>query len=67
MRPDPDVVVANGAIYILWVGALMGGQDWYSGITYAYYMPKDRSLDIDTPTDLILARAMEEHKLVWKD
>lgn len=60
MRADPGVVVPNGAIYILWVGALMCGHDWYSGVSYAYPMPKERSIDIDTQADLIAARAVLE-------
>ncbi len=59
LRHSPGVVVPNGAIYILWVGALACGQDWYSGVSYAYRMPKERSLDIDTTQDLILARTIE--------
>ncbi len=62
MRAEPGVVVPNGAIYILWIGALLCGHDWYAGITYAYQMPKDRSLDIDTQQDLIMARAGMEQK-----
>lgn len=50
--------VPNGAIYILRTEALMRGESWYSGLAYAYRMPKERSLDIDTPMDLELARLM---------
>lgn len=64
MRADPGVVVPNGAIYILWVGALICGHDWYSGVSYAYPMPKERSIDIDTQADLIAARAVLEHNYV---
>jgi CMP-N,N'-diacetyllegionaminic acid synthase len=58
MRSRTDMVVANGAIYGITMSALFSGEDWYSGISYAYYMPKDRSLDIDTEGDLEIARAM---------
>lgn len=59
MEPAPrQFVVPNGAIYILRTEALMRGESWYSGLAYAYRMPKDRSLDIDTPLDLELARLM---------
>ena len=61
MRADPGVVVPNGAIYILRTTALMCGHDWYSGVSYAYPMPRERSLDIDTERDLIMARAAMEH------
>lgn len=52
----PSIVVPNGAIYILTTEALNRGETWYSGRVYAYPMPKDRSLDIDTEQDLELAR-----------
>lgn len=61
MRADPGVVVPNGAIYILRANALLCGHDWYSGISYAYHMPKERSLDIDTERDLIMAKAAWKH------
>lgn len=61
IRAVPDVVVPNGAIYILRAHALMNGQDWYSGLSYAYLMSKERSIDIDTPVDLAMARAALEH------
>lgn len=60
IRRGENIVVPNGAIYILDVEALNQGHDWYSGITYAYKMPRDRSLDIDTPMDLAMARAVVE-------
>lgn len=58
MRPRDDIVVPNGAIYAITTDALYRGEDWYSGISYAYRMPKDRSLDIDTEFDLEMARMM---------
>lgn len=62
MRPRTDIVVPNGAIYAISTDSLMRGEDWYSGISYAYRMPKDRSLDIDTEMDLELARIMIERR-----
>ena len=62
MRPREDIVVANGAIYAITTKALLGGEDWYSGVSYAYRMPKDRSLDIDTQADFELAKAMLERQ-----
>lgn len=52
----PNVVVPNGAIYILTTEALNRGDTWYSGRVYGYQMPKDRSIDIDNGTDLEIAR-----------
>ena len=64
MRPRPSLVVPNGAIYAITGDALSRGEDWYSGVTYAYKMPRERSLDIDTPLDLEVARLMMVRGLV---
>lgn len=56
LRPFQRLVQCNGAIYLLTRSAFERGLDWYSGISYAYRMPKERSLDIDTPMDLDIAR-----------
>lgn len=62
MREAPGIVVPNGAVYVLTRGAIEAGEDWYSGVVRAYKMPKDRSLDVDTPLDLTMARAaVEDH------
>jgi CMP-N,N'-diacetyllegionaminic acid synthase len=63
LRPRPDFVTPNGAIYGITGDAIERGEDWYSGVSYAYKMSKDHSLDIDTPLDLEIARMMVE-KLV---
>lgn len=53
-------VVPNGAIYIIKTEALERGETWWTALTYAYRMPKDRSIDIDTAEDFQLAeRTME--------
>lgn len=52
----PNVVVPNGAIYIITNKAIERGETWYTGRLYGFPMPKDRSLDIDTELDLELAR-----------
>lgn len=51
----PLVYVINGAIYAAKRETLLKKKDWYSDNTYAYVMPPERSLDIDTPWDLYLA------------
>ncbi len=57
LRPKQGVVVCNGALYLIAADHLLNRGDWYNGVTYAYLMPKDRSLDIDTKADLERARA----------
>ena len=57
LRPARNIVVANGALYLITKDHLKVG-DWYNGLTYAYEMPPNRSIDIDTEMDLTIARAM---------
>ncbi len=64
MRPLKQAVVPNGALYLITGSHLRVGGDWYSGVTYAYSMPKERSLDIDTDLDLQIARLMVREKAV---
>src|SRR5689334_8446134 len=56
----PHVVIPNGAVYVLRVSSMLAGYDWFSGETYAYEMPKDRSIDIDTAQDFEIARIIIE-------
>jgi CMP-N,N'-diacetyllegionaminic acid synthase len=56
LRQLPDIVVPNGALFLITGEALDDGLDWFNGVAYGYRMPKDRSLDIDTPLDLEIAR-----------
>lgn len=57
LRQVPDVVVPNGALFLITGQALDEGRSWFNAdVTYGYPMPKDRSLDIDTPLDMEIAR-----------
>jgi len=61
-RQDLPVVYAlNGAIYLAETRILLERQTFYTDRTYAYIMPPERSLDIDSKWDLYLA------ELVLKD
>lgn len=51
----PPIYALNGAIYLARWEVLLERQTWYTEHTYAYIMPPERSLDIDTPWDLYLA------------
>jgi CMP-N,N'-diacetyllegionaminic acid synthase len=51
----PEAYRLNGAIYLALRNILLETRTWYSEKTYAYIMPEERSLDIDTPWDLYLA------------
>jgi CMP-N,N'-diacetyllegionaminic acid synthase len=51
----PAVYRLNGAVYLARRNVLLEKRTWYAEKTYAYIMPEERSLDIDTPWDLYLA------------
>ncbi|HKC63771.1 MAG TPA: acylneuraminate cytidylyltransferase family protein [Pyrinomonadaceae bacterium] len=57
----PPVYFLNGAIYLVRRSILLEREDWYTARTYAYIMPPERSIDIDTPWDFHLA------ELILKD
>jgi CMP-N,N'-diacetyllegionaminic acid synthase len=58
-----EVVVPNGAIYLITAEHLLNKGDWYSGIAYAYKMPKERSIDIDTKIDFEYARLLVKQQI----
>lgn len=51
----PPVYAVNGAIYLAKRQVLLERRTWYTDKTYAYVMPPERSLDIDSAWDLHLA------------
>lgn len=53
----PAIVIPNGAIYAIKTDILRAGGSWYGPHTYAYFMPKERSIDIDNEVDLEMAQA----------
>lgn len=57
IRAIDPLVVPNGAIFLI-RSDLVFTSTWWDCIAYAYRMPKERSLDIDTPADLEMARDM---------
>ena len=59
----PSVVVPNGAIYCIKTAVLRAGGHWYGDYSYAYPMPKERSIDINTELDLEMARVAWERLL----
>ncbi len=50
----------NGAIYVFKSALLMGKYSYYSDKTYAYVMPRERSIDIDDQWDFEFAEFMME-------
>ena len=53
-----SVVAPNGAVYVADVDWLKAKKDFYSPETIGYPMPVERSIDVDSPYDLFLARAL---------
>lgn len=51
----PPVYALNGAVYVAEVSWLLKNQGFVNDETLAYVMPKERSIDIDTETDLAIS------------
>ncbi len=51
----PEVYALNGAIYLVRRTVLMAQETLFPQRTYALVMPRERSLDVDTPWDLYVA------------
>jgi len=61
----PSVFALNGAIYLALRTFVLSERTFISDRTYAYVMPENRSLDVDTPWDLYLANLIlndREHR-----
>jgi N-acylneuraminate cytidylyltransferase/CMP-N,N'-diacetyllegionaminic acid synthase len=58
----PRLYALNGAIYLARRDVLLDHETWYTERTFAYIMPPERSLDIDTPWELYLASLVVEAK-----
>lgn len=54
----PDIYILNGALYIATCQELYTSRTFVNNRTVAYIMPRERSLDIDTPLDLTLCELL---------
>jgi CMP-N,N'-diacetyllegionaminic acid synthase len=54
--------IPNGAMFVVRSDIVRSGADWYGDATWPYVMPHERSLDIDEPWDLHLARLIVEDR-----
>ena len=59
----PPVYALNGAIYLGCRKVLLEQESWYTDKTFAYIMPPERSLDIDTQWHLRLADLILKDKM----
>jgi len=64
-RQDYDVTYRlNGAFYVAKIGFLLKNKSFYSNNTYAYIMPKLRSMDIDNLLDFEFAEYLLSKKFI---
>ncbi len=63
----PTYYQLNGAIFIANWKFIREQKSWFSGKSYAYIMPQERSVDIDNPLDLEFAKFLLENKLKSKE
>jgi CMP-N-acetylneuraminic acid synthetase len=54
----------NGAIYVFRKSFFMHTSGYYGPKSYGYVMPPERSIDIDTPLDFVVAEAIFKYLLV---
>jgi len=59
----PTVYVLNGAVYVARTEWLTESRTFLTDETLVYPMPRERSLDIDTELDLLLAEAVVSHRV----
>lgn len=57
----------NGAIYVVNIREFLAEWSFMPQGTRAYVMPRERSIDIDTPYDLKLAEAMMSHDRIRRE
>lgn len=57
-QDHPTIYRPNGAIYGSWTAKLKENKNYYIGETKGYFMPRNRSIDIDTQFDFDLAEFM---------
>lgn len=57
-----NAYLPNGAVYVFDTQFLKTHRSYFSAHTYGYYMPPERSVDIDTALDFIVAQALLHKK-----
>lgn len=54
----PEAYLANSAIYVAPVDSFLRTHSFYFPETIGFKMPAERSIDIDTELDLVVARTL---------
>ena len=60
-QDEKELYVPNGAVYVL-SKSIIFSDSWYSNNTYAYIMPKERSVDIDDSADYLIAKCIASNR-----
>ncbi|HUT92361.1 MAG TPA: acylneuraminate cytidylyltransferase family protein [Thermoguttaceae bacterium] len=61
----PDMFRLNGGVFVCRADGIPLHQTSYWGTIRIYEMPAERSIDIDAPLDLYMARALAEYQDQW--
>ena len=59
----PELVASNGTLYWARAAAFESAKSFYGKRLKGYFIPKIRSVDIDTPEDLKIAQMCAPHLL----
>lgn len=59
-QDHPTVFRPNGAIYGMWSSSFKLYKNFYKGRVLGYFMPRERSVDIDTKLDFSVAKTLIE-------
>ena len=62
-QETPQLLVDNGSTYFTTVRAFRAERTFYGSRLRGHVMPRERSIDIDEPCDLELARALAERRV----
>jgi CMP-N-acetylneuraminic acid synthetase len=62
-QDHPTVYRPNGALYGAWTNKLKENKNYYKGQTKGYFMPRNRSIDIDTQFEFDLAEFILNHNV----
>jgi CMP-N,N'-diacetyllegionaminic acid synthase len=66
-QDNPKCYIKNGAVYVARWESLLDSDSFVTNDTLPYIMPHERSLDIDTPLDLLILEAYLNRKNNSKD
>jgi len=60
----PPAYIRNGSIYVTTKKSLLESRARVGGVLRPYIMPEDRTINIDEPIDLEVARIMIKNKQI---